>query len=188
MGLVEDIRQIVVEASKSGSNYLGRGILDHALSVTLHAKKLAHKVGADIEIVEIAALLHDYASIKDRRFLPEHHIHGAREAEEILQNLGYAQERIEKVKHCIYAHRGSTDIPRETIEAECVANADAMSHFEMIPSLLRFVFVKKNMNTAEATDWVRAKLERSWNKLTPEAKELVKDKYEASKIILKPHH
>jgi hypothetical protein len=41
------------------------------------------------------------------------------------------------------------------------------------------------MSVEEGTEWLRNKLERSWNKLTPEAREIIKDKYEANMIILK---
>lgn len=184
MGVVDKVRDIVEEACSAGSNHFGTGALLHTRNVTFYSKKLAQKLGADIEITEISALLHDYASIKDKNLYPEHHIHGAKEAEEILQNLGYDPERIEKIKHCIYAHRGSKDIPRETIEAKSVANGDAMSHFNAVHSLLYLAYVIHGMGINEGKDWVRAKLERSWNKLTPEAKEIIQDKYEASKIIL----
>ena len=54
--------------------------------------------------------------------------------------------KIEKVKHCIHAHRGSKPIKRETVETDCVASADAMAHLDNIPSLLYFAFVRLKMN------------------------------------------
>ncbi len=59
-----------------------------------------------------------------------------------------------------------------------------MAHFDNVPALLYVAFVIKRMNIEESNNWVRSKLERSWNKLIPEAKELVKSKYEAVKLIL----
>jgi len=47
---------------------------------------LTSKTGADEEIVEIAALLHDIASIKYND-VENHHISGAKEAERILKKL-----------------------------------------------------------------------------------------------------
>jgi uncharacterized protein len=138
---------------------------------------------ADEEIVEIAALLHDIAGIKDRDNYENHHLLGAEEAEKILKGFNYPQEKIEKIKHCILTHRGSKSIKRETLEAECVASADAMAHFDTIPALLHFVFVRLGMDVDEGTKWLRDKLDRSWTKLIPEAKEIVKDKYEATKTI-----
>ena len=40
------------------------------------------------------------------------------------------------------------------------------------------------MNIDEANNWLIQKLERSWNKLSPEAKEIIADKYHACKLIL----
>jgi len=40
------------------------------------------------------------------------------------------------------------------------------------------------MEISEGAKWVSKKLKRSWNKLCPEAKEIMKDKYECSKIVL----
>lgn len=154
----------------------------HMVSVVKYANQLAEKLGADKEIVEISAWLHDITRLKGD---PEnHHISGPIEAEKILRELGYPQAKIDKIKHCINAHRGSQSIKRETIEAECVASADAMAHFDNVPALLYVAFVKKQMNIEEGNTWVRNKLERSWKKLIPEAKEIVSPKYESVKLFL----
>lgn len=154
----------------------------HMVSVVKYAKQLARKLGADEEIVEISAWLHDITRLKGDS--ENHHISGPIEAEKILRELGYPQEKIDKVKHRIHAHRGSQNIKRETIEAECVASADAMAHFDDVPALLYGAFIKNQMNIEDGKGWVRNKLERSWNKLIPEAKKIVLPKYKAVKIIL----
>ena len=185
MNVIEEIRKLVEEVCKRDSNLFGDEIWAyHILSVAKYAKLLARKLNADEEIVEIAALLHDYAGIKHAGKYENHHLLGAEEAEKILKRFNYSKEKIEKVKHCIYAHRGSKPVKRETMEAECVASADAMAHFDNIPSLLYFAFIRLKMNLEEGTKFVRNKLERSWSKLIPEAKEIIKEKYEASKSIL----
>lgn len=155
----------------------------HILPVVKYAKILARKFNAYEEIVEIAALLHDIGSIKYGD-VENHHTFGVEEAERILKKFGYPQEKIEKVTHCIHTHRGSKKIKRQTREAECVASADAMAHFDNVPSHLYFAFVKLQMNISEGTKFVKSHLERSWDKLIPEAKELIKDRYEATKLIL----
>lgn len=58
----------------------------HILPTVRCAKMLTSKTGADEEIVEIAALLHDIASIKYND-VENHHISGAKEAERILKKL-----------------------------------------------------------------------------------------------------
>ncbi len=126
MNAIEKIRKLVEEECKKDSNIFGDEIWTyHILSVVEYAKLLARKLNADEEMVEIAALLHDYAGIKDGEEYENHHLRGAEEGEKILKRFKYPQEKIEKIKHCIYAHRGSRSIKRKTVEAKCVASADA---------------------------------------------------------------
>lgn len=54
----------------------------------------------------------------------QHHIYGAEIAEQLLTELNYPKERIEQVKNCVLNHGGSKDRPRNTIEEQCVADAD----------------------------------------------------------------
>lgn len=59
-----------------------------------------------------------------------------------------------------------------------------MAHFYSVPSLLRMVYVEKNMSINEGADFVYKKLERSYNKLSEKGKEIIVPQYEASKVIL----
>ena len=155
----------------------------HIISVVKYAKQLAKEREADDEIVEISSWLHDIGRIKGD---PEnHHISGGNYAEVFLLKYSYPIEKIERIKHCILAHRGSKNIARETVEAECITDADTLSHFDNIFSLFNLALVKKKLNIDESRNFVRDKLERSWNKLTPKAKEIIKSKYEAAMLLLK---
>jgi len=183
--MIEKISKIVEDACKRETNIFGYSIWSHHIVyVVKYAKQLAEKLDADIEVVEIAALLHDYAGIKDSTFHKEHHIHGANEAEQILSEFGYPLEKIEKVKHCILSHRGSVVSERLTPEAECIASADAMSHVFQVASLLYFAYVKLGMNVDEGKAWVMNKIERSWKKLCPEARDIIYNDYLFAKKIL----
>lgn len=186
MDVSELIRKEVEEKCKSDNNIFGYGIwTHHIVNVVKYSKMLAEKIGADIEVVEIAALLHDYASIKDRAMYEDHHIHGAKEAERILKELNFCEEKIEKVKECIISHRGSVKKDKKSKEAICVANADAMSHMDNIPSLLYLAYCNKQMSIDNGAEWVLGKIERSWNKLSDEAREIMKEKYESIQKVLK---
>ena len=136
------------------------------------------------EIVEIAALLHDYAGIKDHALYADHHIHGPIEAERILHALQYPENRIAAVKHCIAGHRASVKVHRCSPEAECLANADAITHIEQVPSLLNFVFTRRAMSIDEGATWVRSKLQRTWKKLSPRVQRHMRGKYEAALVTL----
>jgi len=184
--LIQTISDIVEEESKKDTNVFGyEGWTYHVTTVVKYAKLLAEKLGADKEIVEIAALLHDYAGVKDSSMYKEHHLYGAIEAEKILKGFNYPEERINRIKECIIQHRGSVPLERTTKESICIASADAMAHIDQIPSLLHLVYFKRQMDVTEGAKWVSEKIERSWNKLCPEAKEIIKDKYESAQVILK---
>jgi uncharacterized protein len=184
MDIVEEIRKYVENECRKDVNIFGMNAYEgHFVSVVKYAKILAKETGADMEIVELSAWLHDIGSIilgdSDN-----HHIVGSEHAEKILKEYTYPQDRIERIKHCILAHRGSKDVPRETIEAECVADADALSHFDNINSLFYLTLVARKLEPTDAKIFVREKLKRSWNKVTPRAKELIRPKYEAAMLLL----
>jgi uncharacterized protein len=183
--LIGNVSNLVQKQCKKESNIFGYEIWSHHVTVVVkYAKLLAKKLEADIEIVEISALLHDYASIKDKNMYDKHHIYGAIEAEQILKKLDYPKEKINMVKECIMSHRGSLNIKRVTKEEICVASADAMAHIDQIPSLLHLAYCKRKMGVDEGAIWVSNKIERSWNKLCLEAKEIIKEKYISGKSIL----
>jgi HD superfamily phosphodiesterase len=105
--MISVIADIVQDACKNETNHFGYGIWKyHIVNVVRFSKELAVRTGANAEIVEIAALLHDYAAIKDYSMAVNHHVRGAREADALLKRLGYPDDKIEQVKTCIYCHRG----------------------------------------------------------------------------------
>ncbi len=181
--IVEKIRKFVEEeCNKETSKYGKDPYYFHFVPVVKLVKILAEKKGADKEIVELAAWLHDMGSIIYGR--ENHHITGAEIAEKKLREFNYPEDKIEKIKHCIIAHRGSNDIQPETVEAETVMEADAMSHFENIAGIFMAAFIE-NKNQGEAKESVRQKLIRKWNQLSDEGKELIKPKYDAAMLLLK---
>ncbi len=185
MDIIEFIKHEVENKCLGENNVFGYGIwTHHIVSVVKNAKTLAEKIGADIEIVEIASLLHDYASIKDYSKHDEHHIYGAKEAEVILKKLNYPKDKIEKVKDCIISHRGSIQVHKKSKEAVCVANADAIAHIENVTSLLYFAYCKKGLGIDEGAEWVSNKIKKSWDKLSNEGKILIRDKYNSAQEML----
>lgn len=180
-----NIEQIVEQACAADTNIFGYDIwTHHILKVVENTKRLAPHFGADPEIVELAALLHDYASIKDKALYEHHHIHGPIEAEKLLRRFGYPEEKTEAVKHAIATHRASVIVERRSAEGECLANADAMSHIEQVSSLLYLAYIHHGMGIDEGKTWVKAKLRRSWEKMREDVQDLVRDTYEAALKVL----
>jgi len=182
MEIVEVVQIRVKQECQKESNMFGLSAYDHSMSVAKHAKNLAKDYGADTEIVELAAWLHDIASILGDH--ENHHISGAKFAEQLLSETGLPKPKIKAIKHCIIAHRGSKNIPRQTIEAECLADADAISHFDEVGSLFNLALVIKKLGVSEARAFVTQKLQRCWNKLSARAKAIMKLKYESAMILL----
>ena len=169
------------------SNVYGIGAWDHHIKVVYElAKKHADDYGASLEIVSIAALLHDIASVTDVKFTEEHHIIGASIAEEFLIKVGYPKDKIDLVKKCILNHRGSKLMEKTCPEEVCIADCDAMAHFYSVPSLLSMVYREKKFGIDEGSKFVLDKLERSYNKMSDRGKQLVKKQYNSAKDILEP--
>lgn len=93
---------------------------DHLERVLRIAVMLSEKEGADLELVQLGALLHDVGHAIGE----PHNETGARLAREILREVGYPEEIIEKVAGIVFRHRQSLDHELETIEEEIVWDAD----------------------------------------------------------------
>lgn len=101
---------------------------DHVLRVLRMAERLAERLGADLEIVRAACLLHDAAGAVPG---PEaaratHEAESARFAEAILAGEGWPPDRIAAVTHCIRAHRFRGVETPSTLEAQIVFDADKL--------------------------------------------------------------
>lgn len=153
---------------------------DHIKYVVKNSVELAKKYGADVEIVELGALLHDIAMPSEIGSREEHNIYGTQIADELLSKLNYPVDRKERVKECVLRHRGSKDLPRNTIEEQCVADADVIAHFDCIPSIFHLAFGKKDMDMSieDGTEFVKKKLERDFSKLSVKTREELKDRYD----------
>lgn len=151
---------------------------EHIKYVVENSLMLAEKYNADKEIVELGALLHDISMPSEIGPREEHHIYGAKIAEELLIELNYPKEKIEHVKKCVLNHRGSVLNKKDTIEEQCVADADVMAHFDCIPSLFECAYGLKKLSTQDGAEYVKNKLDQDFNKLSPMSKELLKDRYD----------
>lgn len=168
----------------SPDNFFGEGIFYHIKSVVKNAELLAEKYCGDIEVVTIAAWLHDIASITDYKYYEDHHIHGAEMAEKILKDFEYDDQKTILVQKSILNHRGSVSKHKESIEELIVSDADAISHFDSVPALLYLAYVRKGLSIDKGIHFVRSKLERSYEKLSPESKKFYESKYHETMRLL----
>lgn len=185
--IISYLEKEILKRSESESNKFGMGVYNHICLVVSNAANMADKYGADLEIVLISAWLHDIASITDYSLYEEHHVHGAHMAENILSEYNYDQDKTDKVKQCILHHRGSVLLEKSSPEEQCIADADAISHFDNVPSLLYLAYVTRKLDIDEGVKFVQDKLNRSWNKLSKKGKSLYWKKYEETISVLTRH-
>lgn len=176
--ILDYLQKEIYSRSKKPTNKFGMGCYYHIEAVVNNSELLAQKYEADKEVVMIAAWLHDIASITDYALYEEHHIHGAEIAYDILSKLDYDESKILLVQNCIRNHRGCISLEKSSIEELCVADADAISHFDSIPSLLYLAYVERKMNIEDGKEFVKGKLQRSFNKLSKPSQEYYKTKYQ----------
>ncbi|MBN1055308.1 HD domain-containing protein [Clostridium botulinum] len=83
----------------------------------------------DFEVLIPAALLHDIARVEesqDKTGKIDHAVLGGDLVEEILRDLEYNEEKINKIKDCIIAHRFRTGNEPKTIESKILFDADKL--------------------------------------------------------------
>ena len=128
MDIVWQIRNFVEEESrKPESKYGYEPFIFHFIPMVNYARKLTEELGGDQEVVLLAAWLHDIGSIRYGR--KDHHLTGAKIAQEKLKELNYPAKKIKQVQACIRHHRGSKASRRRSLEEKIVAEADALSSF-----------------------------------------------------------
>ena len=173
------IKQVTNEILKRNKWYLEK--IDnydfwnnHIKFVVDEALKLASVYGADKEIVELGALLHDIALVSNIGTKADHHIQGAKIAEEILTNLKYPQDKREKVVNCVLHHRSSKNA--ENIEELCVCDGDILAHFDNIPNAFVVGVKKHNFSKPEQ---FKAWLAGDYDDLSEQTKIAFKDRFNA---------
>jgi uncharacterized protein len=119
---------------------------DHVLRVATLAVRLAEAEGADVDIVRLAAYLHDVpvdALETSGRGMQRsaHHLAAADFARELLTRRQVGNQTIDAVVHCIEAHRfRDQSITPHTLEAQCLYDADKLDSMGAIGIARCFAF------------------------------------------------
>lgn len=104
--------------------------LDHIMRVYNLCMLIAtHEDQVNMNILIPSILLHDIARVredKDTLGLCDHAVVGSEMAEDILRVLGYGEEDIKEIKHCIISHRYRSSSHPQTIEAKVLFDADKL--------------------------------------------------------------
>lgn len=138
---------------------------NHVLVVTSNAKQLAERVGADVELSQVAALLHDIADIKMPRVNPSHAEESLKLARQLMQECGYSEAAIKLVvDDAIRFHSCHGDEHPQNKEGLVLATADSLAHLQTGFYVFATWSLGKDKTLAEVRDWVLNKIERDLNK------------------------
>lgn len=140
---VDEARQLYLDGDAAHD-------FDHIWRVTQLATQLAQAEGADVTVVQLAALLHDVPLMMDhdtgiestdtesssaeestgtsaQHVRQAHHLAAAAFAKTFLSKRGLAAAQVDNVVHAIEAHRfRDQSIAPATIEAQCLYDADKL--------------------------------------------------------------
>ncbi|GMR10029.1 MAG: HD domain-containing protein [Anaerolineae bacterium] len=99
---------------------------DHVLRVMRTAEEIGAELGADLDILRAAALLHDAAGADPRKDRAQHENSSAEFARQVLQDEGWPSDRVRAVAHCIASHRYRGNQLPKSLEAKILFDADKL--------------------------------------------------------------
>jgi uncharacterized protein len=104
--------------------------------------RIGEKEGADLEILRIAALLHDIGREEQDRSKGQvcHAKVGAQLALQILKDVGLEIDKVERVIHCIRAHRFRGKHQPVSLEAKVLFDADKLDSIGAVGVGRAFLF------------------------------------------------
>ncbi len=176
--LLEAIRGEVRDACDRPENRLTPSFYEeHLRLVADHATSLAAALGADRELVELAAWLHDISAVLDFATLPTHPDASADAAGGMLARHGCPAARVAAVAAAIRRHSQPLRVGQGTPEEVCLSNADASAQIAAPAFWLYFAYRVRNLGFTEGREWYAARLRQNWQAMIPEARALVESEY-----------
>lgn len=121
--------------------------MEHTMRVYNMAVHLAKGENVNLEVIKLAALLHDIGGqkeIQDKSGKTDHAVVGAQMAKSILEDLGFSTGKINHICDCIISHRYKTENRPKTKEAKILFDADKLDAIGAIGIARAFVWVGNN--------------------------------------------
>ncbi|MBV6791815.1 HD domain-containing protein [Xanthomonas campestris pv. clerodendri] len=132
-GRYEELARTLLPHAIDPSAGDGSHDLAHLARVWRNAERIARAEGGDGEILTAAVLMHDCVAVEKSSPLRSRASRLAAErASDVLQGLGWSQERSAAVAHAIEAHSFSAGIEPQTLEARIVQDADRLDALGMV--------------------------------------------------------
>lgn len=148
--------------------------MDHMRRVWDACLHLGNLLKADLEILVVAAYLHDLGT-----FQKVSHRHGplsAKLAEPVLEEMQFPVEKRAKILHAIRVHDTTFSVKdRNTLESQILYDADKSESFGVI-GVLRYILI---LYPQQPIDFILKNLKKRWNGLClPETRIFKKSDYE----------
>ena len=135
----------------------------HVPFVARKAREIALKVGANAELAEAAAWLHDIGDTVTARFASNHEAESLRIAREVMQEAGYSDKEIAVLVEDALPLHGCHDGKRpSSLEGKVLATADALAHLST-DFYVYATHVISRMSLEELKDWTLKKAARDFN-------------------------
>jgi uncharacterized protein len=178
-----DAADFARQACRGERNVLGAAFFEEHLSVVAGiSERLAEALGADLEVVRVAAYLHDISAVSDITTLPDHARLSAELARAWVTARGGTAVLAEAVSRCVAAH--SQPLIKGTAEEICLSNADALAQIARPAYWLWFAFSVRKLGFAEGRAWLRGLNEKNWRALAPVARTLGQTEYDRAMSLL----
>ena len=139
MNIIEEITNIALDYFH---NSHGSHDWEHSERVTTLALHIAKKENANIEVVRIAAILHDIGRENQDKSNGKicHADEGARLTRKILKTFNLSNDDKNNIIHCIQSHRFRNAHKPETIEAKVLFDADKIDSIGAVGIGRAFLF------------------------------------------------
>ncbi len=178
-------REIASPANRFGPEFLP----EHLLLVERFGLQLADRLGADRDVVRVAALLHDTAAIRDYGCVPVHADAGAELVERLcgpggeLTALNLTAAQIANIGRCCREHSAPKRIGETIPESLCVSNADGMAQIARPLYWFHYARTLKNLSYPEAVTWYRSVVDHAWDALVDDARTIVAREHETAMAV-----
>ena len=115
---------------------------DHTERVHKTSLYIGRLMGARLDVLSAAALLHDIGRRYETREQGKicHAEKGAELSRDILKKLGFSQKLIQKIAHCIETHRFRGNKMPQTLEAKILYDADKLDSIGAVGIGRAFLF------------------------------------------------
>jgi putative nucleotidyltransferase with HDIG domain len=138
---------------------------NHVIIVTNNAKAIAERKDANVELSQVAALLHDVADFKMKRADPDHEVESLKIARELMKANEYTDDEIALVVDDAIRYHSCHDSERpKSVEGLVLATADSLAHLQTNFYVhATWDFGRSGRSLDDLNKWVLKKIERDLN-------------------------